>query len=55
MNQATGLERFELLHKLNGEDPFLMEPLKVDYMGTKSNPISVKSIVRLPPSFNGSV
>merc|ERR1712072_211687 len=44
MNQATGLERFELLSKLNGEDPFFMAPLQVEHMGTKANPITVKSL-----------
>lgn len=52
MNQATGLERFELLSKLNGEDPFFMEPLKVEHMGTKSNPVVVKSLVSSGSSCN---
>lgn len=56
MNQATGLERFELLSKLNGEDPFFMEPLKVDYMGTLQKPIVVKSLVssERPPFWSQS-
>jgi len=43
-DQATGLERMELLAKLNGEDPFFMEPLQLEHMGTLKNPIMVKSL-----------
>lgn len=46
LEQATGLERFELLSKLEGTDPFSMEPLKVERMGTPADPIKVFSLVR---------
>jgi len=42
--QATGLERFELLHKLQGEEAFDMNPLQVDYMGTLEKPVPVWSL-----------
>ncbi|KAL7009674.1 Cytochrome c oxidase subunit 4 [Cystobasidiomycetes sp. EMM_F5] len=42
--QATGLERMELLAKMKGEDPFHMEPLDVPHMGTLKNPIKVFSL-----------
>jgi hypothetical protein len=44
-NQATGLERFELLGKLDGVDVFDMKPLKVERLGTMKEPISVYSLV----------
>ncbi|CAD6566449.1 MAG: Cytochrome c oxidase subunit 4 [Cyphobasidiales sp. Tagirdzhanova-0007] len=44
LEQATGLERMELLGKLQGEDPFHMEPLEVDFMGTKQKPVKVFSL-----------
>ncbi|GAA5858724.1 hypothetical protein JCM5296_005822 [Sporobolomyces johnsonii] len=42
--QATGLERFELLHKLKGEEAFSLEPLEVPRLGTLSDPIMVFSL-----------
>lgn len=44
-NQSTGLERFELLGKLDGVDVFDMKPLKVERLGTMKEPISVYSLV----------
>ena len=44
-NQSTGLERFELLAKLDGVDVFDMKPLKVERLGTMKEPISVYSLV----------
>ncbi|EPQ28024.1 uncharacterized protein PFL1_04351 [Pseudozyma flocculosa PF-1] len=41
--QATGLERFELLGKLQGEDVFDMSPLEMTHLGTTENPIMIKS------------
>ncbi|PWO00855.1 putative COX4-cytochrome-c oxidase chain IV [Tilletiopsis washingtonensis] len=41
--QATGLERFELEHKLAGQDAFDMTPLQADRMGTTKEPIKVLS------------
>lgn len=46
-NQSTGLERFELLAKLDGVDVFDMKPLKVERLGTMKEPISVYSLVSL--------
>jgi len=45
--QATGLERFELEHKLAGQDAFDMTPLQADRMGTTKEPIKVLSYVSL--------
>jgi cytochrome c oxidase subunit 5b len=46
LEQATGLERFELMMKLKGEDAFSVEPLEVIRMGTVADPIEVFSLVR---------
>ena len=43
--QATGLERFELLGKLEGVDVFDMKPLEVNRLGTMADPIAVYSLV----------
>jgi hypothetical protein len=43
--QATGLERFELLMKLKGEEAFSLEPLEVVKMGTLADPVEVFSLV----------
>jgi hypothetical protein len=48
LDQATGLERFELLYKLRGEEAFSTASLEVIRMGTLVDPISVFSLV----SFN---
>ncbi|GAA5961786.1 hypothetical protein JCM8115_001418 [Rhodotorula mucilaginosa] len=42
--QATGLERFELLYKLKGEEAFSLEPLEVPRLGTLDDPIMVFSL-----------
>ncbi|GAA5820632.1 hypothetical protein JCM3770_003559 [Rhodotorula araucariae] len=44
LEQATGLERFELLHKLQGEEAFSLEPLEVPRLGTLDDPIMVFSL-----------
>ena len=44
IEQATGLERLELLAKLEGKELFDMEPLNMTHLGTKENPIVVKSM-----------
>ncbi|GAA5930440.1 cytochrome c oxidase subunit IV [Sporobolomyces koalae] len=44
IEQATGLERFELLHTLKGEQAFSLEPLQVDRLGTLADPIMVFSL-----------
>lgn len=44
-NQSTGLERYELLGKLQGVDVFDMKPLQADRLGTKKDPIVVQSLV----------
>lgn len=43
LDQATGLEREELLAKLEGRELFDMEPLNMTHLGTPSNPIVVQS------------
>ena len=50
LDQATGIERFELLYKLKGEEAFSTQPLEVTKMGTLTAPIEVFSLVSLPPS-----
>lgn len=46
-SQSTGLERFELLNKLQGVDVFDMSPLPADRLGTKKDPITVQSLVSI--------
>ncbi|KAF2808281.1 subunit IV of cytochrome c oxidase [Mytilinidion resinicola] len=43
LEQATGLERFEILGKMEGVDVFDMKPLDSSRKGTLDNPIVVKS------------
>ncbi|KEZ45266.1 hypothetical protein SAPIO_CDS2056 [Scedosporium apiospermum] len=43
LEQATGLERLELLGKIEGVDVFDMKPLDSSRRGTMENPIIVKS------------
>ncbi|EEP76936.1 cytochrome c oxidase polypeptide IV [Uncinocarpus reesii 1704] len=43
IEQATGLERLELLGKMKGIDIFNMQPLDASRLGTLDNPIMVKS------------
>jgi len=43
LEQATGLERFEILGKMQGIDVFDMKPLDASRKGTLDNPIIVKS------------
>ncbi|MCJ1223853.1 Cytochrome c oxidase subunit 4 [Toensbergia leucococca] len=43
MDQATGLERLEILGKMQGVDIFDMRPLDASRKGTLDNPIIVKS------------
>lgn len=43
LEQATGLEREELLAKLEGKELFDMEPLNMTHIGTVQDPIVVKS------------
>ncbi|KAM0750934.1 putative cytochrome c oxidase polypeptide iv mitochondrial precursor [Meredithblackwellia eburnea MCA 4105] len=44
LEQATGLERFELLYKMKGEEAFSTEPLEVTRLGTLESPIEVFSL-----------
>ncbi|CAG8485686.1 2020_t:CDS:2 [Paraglomus brasilianum] len=44
LEQATGLERAEILAKIEGQEFFDMKPLLLTHLGTKSNPILVKSV-----------
>ncbi|PNS20955.1 Cytochrome c oxidase subunit 4, mitochondrial [Sphaceloma murrayae] len=43
LEQATGLERLEILGKMQGVDIFDMRPLDASRKGTVDNPITVKS------------
>jgi cytochrome c oxidase subunit 5b len=43
LEQATGLERLEILGKMEGVDIFDMRPLDASRKGTMENPISVRS------------
>ncbi|GFZ46766.1 Cytochrome c oxidase polypeptide IV [Saitozyma sp. JCM 24511] len=43
-DQATGLERFELLGKLEGVDVFDMNPVEMTRMGTVDEPIAIYSL-----------
>jgi hypothetical protein len=43
--QATGLERFELLGKLEGVDVFDMNPIEMTRLGTVKEPIPIYSLV----------
>jgi cytochrome c oxidase subunit 5b len=45
--QSTGLERFELLGRLQGLDVFDLKPLESDRKGTKKDPIVVASLVSI--------
>mgnify|MGYP001940890713 FL=1 len=45
--QSTGLERFELMGRLQGVDVFDMSPLDASRQGTVANPIKVQSMVSL--------
>jgi cytochrome c oxidase subunit 5b len=47
LDQATGIERMELLSKLEGKDPFFMEPLEMTRLGTPKDPIVVASLASL--------
>jgi hypothetical protein len=44
-DQATGLERFELLGKLEGVDVFDMNPIEMTRLGTPDQPIEIYSLV----------
>jgi hypothetical protein len=47
--QATGLERFELLGDLHGVDVFDMKPIEMTRMGTLDDPIPIFTLVRCEP------
>jgi cytochrome c oxidase subunit 5b len=44
LEQSTGIERHEYLAELEGKEAFDMQPLEINYLGTPSKPIIVKSI-----------
>jgi cytochrome c oxidase subunit 5b len=44
-NQSTGLERLEILGKMEGIDVFDMNPLEMTRMGTLQDPIKIYSLV----------
>lgn len=43
LDQSTGLERAELLGKMQGKDIFDLAPLEVLVRGTKTNPTIIRS------------
>ncbi|KAG0376766.1 Cytochrome c oxidase subunit 4 [Mortierella sp. AD032] len=43
LNQSTGLERAELLGKMEGKDIFDLAPLEVHVRGTKAEPTLIRS------------
>jgi len=43
IDQATGLERLQLVGEMEGTDVFDMEPLRLSRIGTMKDPIMVKS------------
>jgi hypothetical protein len=49
LEQSTGIERYEILARMEGHDPFDRKPLAVNHMGTLDNPVKVFSLVRPPP------
>lgn len=51
LEQSTGIERFEILARMEGHDPFDRKPLAVNHMGTLDNPVKVFSLVRPLKSF----
>ena len=51
VEQATGLERLQLLGELEGVDVFDDSPLDASRIGTKSNPVLVPSYVRISCPF----
>ena len=53
IEQATGLERLQLLGELEGVDVFDESPLDASRIGTKSNPVLVPSYVRISYFFLG--
>lgn len=46
LEQSTGIERYEILSRMEGQDPFDRKPLQVTHMGTLENPIKVFSLER---------
>ncbi|KAG0378366.1 Cytochrome c oxidase subunit 4 [Mortierella sp. AD032] len=53
LDQSTGLERAELLGKMQGKDIFDLAPLEVHVRGTKANPTIIHS--RDPIRYCGNV
>lgn len=52
--QSTGLERFELMGRLEGIDVFDMSPLDASRPGTMKDPIVVQSLVSKAHTYGGS-
>ncbi|PLW50605.1 hypothetical protein PCANC_06967 [Puccinia coronata f. sp. avenae] len=46
LEQSTGIERYEILARMEGHDPFDRKPLAVNHMGTLGNPVKVFSLER---------
>jgi cytochrome c oxidase subunit 5b len=45
LEQATGIERYQLLGNMAGIDVFSMTPPEVTHMGTMDNPMKINSVV----------
>lgn len=50
--QATGLERFQLLGEMEGHDAFDLQPLDSSRVGTLQDPIKVYSLVSFTNKFS---
>ncbi|EGG08240.1 uncharacterized protein MELLADRAFT_74577 [Melampsora larici-populina 98AG31] len=46
LEQATGIERYEILARMEGLEPFDNKPLAVPHMGTLADPVKVFSLER---------
>ncbi|OAV88300.1 hypothetical protein PTTG_02082 [Puccinia triticina 1-1 BBBD Race 1] len=46
LEQSTGIERYEILSRMEGHDPFDRKPLAVNHMGTLDSPVKVFSLQR---------
>src|SRR5260370_8318589 len=51
VNQATGLERLQILGHMDGVDVFHMQPLELTRLGTKQDPIPINPYIStsIPP------
>ncbi|KZP00482.1 DUF155-domain-containing protein [Calocera viscosa TUFC12733] len=50
VDQATGLERLQMLGQIEGIDVFDQSPLEMTRMGTMADPVLVDTLIRMTPS-----